>query len=100
MKDHNYFVYILTNKIKTVLYIEVTNDLVIRLFQHKKDSFNAKKHFTGKYNCTSLIYYDRFENINQAIDREKQLKGWTRKKKEGLINTINPDWEFLNNKIN
>jgi putative endonuclease len=50
MKDHNYFVYILTNKIKTVLCIGVTNDLVIRLFQHKKDSFNAKKHFTGKYN--------------------------------------------------
>jgi putative endonuclease len=99
MKDHNYFVYILTNKIKTVLYIGVTNDLVVRLFQHKEDSLNHKKHFTGKYNYTNLIYYERFEDINQAIDREKQLKGWTRKKKEDLINTINPDWEFLNNKI-
>ena len=99
MKDHNYFVYILTNKIKTVLYIGVTNDLVVRLFQHKEDSLNNKKHFTGKYNCINLIYYERFEDINQAIDREKQLKGWTRKKKEDLVNTINSDWNFLNNKI-
>ncbi len=99
MKDHNYFVYILTNKIKTVLYIGVTNDLVVRLFQHKEDSLNNKKHFKCKYNCINLIYYERFEDINQAIDREKQLKGWTRKKKEDLVNTINSDWNFLNNKI-
>ena len=99
MKDHNYFVYILTNKIKTVLYIGVTNDLVIRLFYHKEDSLNNKKHFTGKYNYINLIYYERFEDVNQAIDRQKQLKGWTRKKKGDLINTINPSWNFLNNKI-
>ena len=94
MKDHNYFVYILTNKIKTVLYIGVTNDLMIRLFQHKKDSFNAKKQL-----LVSIIVLILFTMKGLKI-LIKQLKGWTRKKKEGLINTINPDWEFLNNKIN
>jgi len=91
---HNYFVYILTNKNKTVLYIGVTNDIIKRLYEHK-NSLN-KKSFTKRYNVFYLIYFERFENINDAIDREKEIKGWKRKKKEDLINSINPEWKFLN----
>lgn len=95
---HNYYVYILTNKNKTVLYIGMTNNLNERLYFHCNPDANSK-HFTTKYKCFFLIYFERFEDVNQAIDREKQLKGWTREKKEMLIKEINPNWEFLNNKI-
>ncbi|MEZ4787071.1 MAG: GIY-YIG nuclease family protein [Flavobacterium haoranii] len=95
---HNYYVYILTNKNKTVLYIGMTNNLNERLYFHCNPEANSK-HFTTKYKCFFLIYFERFEDVNQAIDREKQLKGWTREKKEMLIKEINPNWEFLNNKI-
>ena len=94
---HNYFVYILTNYNKTVLYIGVTNDLISRLYFHKNSE--DKRSFTSKYNCYYLIYYERFERIEQAIDREKELKGWRRKKKEDLIASFNPDWAFLNDNI-
>lgn len=95
---YNYYVYILTNKNKTVLYIGMTNNLNERLYFHCNPEANSK-HFTTKYKCFFLIYFERFEDVNQAIDREKQLKGWTREKKEMLIKEINPNWEFLNNKI-
>jgi len=95
---HNYYVYILTNNNKTVLYIGMTNNLNERLYFHCNPEANSK-HFTTKYKCFFLIYFERFEDVNQAIDREKQLKGWTREKKEMLIKEINPNWEFLNNKI-
>jgi len=91
---HNYFVYILTNKNKTVLYIGVTNDIIKRLYEHK-NSLN-KNSFTKRYNVFYLIYFEHFENINDAIDREKEIKAWKRKKKEDLINSINPEWKFLN----
>ena len=93
---HNYYVYITTNKNKTVLYIGVTNDLKNRLNQHEQ---NAKKvfssSFAGKYNAVNLIYYEHFHLIKQAIAREKELKGWRREKKMALINSVNPDWNFL-----
>ncbi len=93
---HNYYVYITTNKNKTVLYIGVTNDLRNRLFQHEQ---NAKKmnpqSFAGKYNAYNLLYYEHFEWIEQAIAREKELKGWRREKKVALINSVNPEWKFL-----
>ncbi len=91
---HNYFVYILTNKNKTVLYTGVTNDLKVRLYQHKnnQDTFA----FTYKYRCFYLLYYERFENINQAIEREKEIKGWKRSKKDDLITNFNSKWKFLN----
>ncbi len=91
---HNYFVYILTNKNKTVLYTGVTNDLKVRLYQHKNNQDGFA--FTHKYKCFYLLYYERFENINQAIDREKEVKGWKRSKKDDLITNFNPQWEFLN----
>jgi putative endonuclease len=96
---HNYFVYITTNKNKTTLYIGVTNNLSYRLEQHEQDAKTDKKSFAGKYNCYHLIYYERFQYIVHAIDREKELKGWTRKKKENLIHSINPDWQFLNDEL-
>lgn len=96
---HNYFVYILTNVNRTVLYIGVTNDLQTRLQEHYFDSQKNKRHFTGKYNVYFLIYWERFDNINDAIDREKELKGWRRSKKENLINSVNPSWKFLNDEV-
>ncbi len=96
---HNYFIYIVTNKERTVLYIGVTNDLSRRMIEHYEDSIGAKKHFSGKYNTYYLIYWERFDNINFAIEREKELKGWRRSKKESLINSFNPSWDFLNNTL-
>ncbi|NOQ91957.1 MAG: GIY-YIG nuclease family protein [Flavobacteriaceae bacterium] len=95
---HNYYAYILTNKIKTVLYIGVTNNLKERLYSHKNPEANSKA-FTAKYNVFYLIYYEHFSDINQAIAREKQMKGWRRHKKDILIKSVNPKWEFLDNEI-
>ena len=96
---HNYYVYILTNRSKTVLYTGVTSNLKDRLRFHIEHTNLNKKAFTSKYKCFYLIYYEHFYNVDQAITREKQIKGWLRVKKEALINKFNPDWEFLNNKI-
>ncbi|CAM1365533.1 putative endonuclease [Tenacibaculum sediminilitoris] len=96
---NQYVVYIITNKNKTTLYIGVTNNLQRRLSQHYFDSEHAKKSFAGKYNCYYLIYYETFENIKEAIHREKELKKWRREKKENLINSFNPEWYFLNNEF-
>ena len=95
----NYIVYIITNKNKTTLYIGVTNNIQKRLSQHYFDSEHTKKSFTGKYNCYYLLYYEVFEDINLAILREKELKGWRREKKNTLITDFNPTWEFLNNDV-
>ena len=95
---HNYYVYILTNKNKKVLYTGVTNDLQARLYYHRNPTALSKA-FTSRYKCYFLIYYEYFYDINQAIAREKQIKGCRRSKKETLINSINPEWEFLNDKI-
>lgn len=95
----NYFIYILTNKKKTVLYTGVTNNIKRRIFEHKEDSLGTKKTFAGKYNCIFLIYYERFQFIEHAIKREKEIKGWLRSKKENLISEFNPKWEFLNDKV-
>ena len=89
-----YYVYILTNPGKTVLYIGVTNNLRRRLDEHRQNK--GKSTFAGKYYCHKLIYYEEFRNINHAIEREKELKGWTRIKKENLIATMNPKWHALN----
>ncbi|HHC78335.1 MAG TPA: GIY-YIG nuclease family protein [Flavobacteriia bacterium] len=92
---HNYYVYILTNKIKTVLYTGVTNNLKDRLAFHTSP-LPFSKAFTAKYKCFYLIYYEHFFEIEDAIKREKQIKGWSRAKKEALITNFNPCWRFLN----
>ena len=94
MKSHNYYVYIITNKVKTVLYTGVTNDLSRRIKEHQLAE--TKQSFTAKYNTFYLIHFERFQWINDAIRREKEIKGWRRSKKVELINSNNPNWEFLN----
>ena len=95
MKDHQYYVYILTNFKKTVLYVGVTNDLVRRLGEHER----GESEFTAKYNCFHLVYWEFHQYVNNAIEREKEIKGWRRSKKEVLINDFNPEWKFLNQEI-
>ena len=97
MKDHNYFVYIMTNFNKTVVYVGVTNDLEIRVEQHKNG--DSPLSFTKKYSCFYLVYYERYQYINDAIDREKEIKGCSRIKKNTLIETENKEWRFLNDEI-
>ncbi len=99
MNKHCYFVYITTNPKKTVLYTGVTNDLRRRMEEHLADNMESKKSFAGKYFCYNLIYWETFQYVNDAIAREKEIKGWVRRKKEALINEFNPRWDFLNEEI-
>lgn len=78
---HNYYVYILTNKNKTVLYTGVTNNLKERLYYHR-NQLPFSKSFTLQYKCFYLIYYEWFNDVEQAISREKQIKSWSREKKK------------------
>jgi len=96
---HNYFVYITTNLNKTTLYVGVTNNLRRRIWEHKEGVKSNNGSFTAKYNCTHLIYYEHFEYVQDAIDREKQIKGWKRFKKENLIHSFNPEWRFLEDEL-
>lgn len=98
MSYHQYFVYIVTNPTKTVLYTGVTNNLSARIIEHYANR-GKKKTFTGRYNCFNLLYFEKGKYIEDLIKREKEIKGWTRKKKEQLIETENPTWRFLNNDI-
>ena len=90
---HTYYIYIITNKTKTVLYTGVTNHLKSRLQEHVQ-SLNPG--FASKYNVKYLLYYEKFTWIQEAIAREKEIKGWRREKKLDLIKTINPELNFLN----
>jgi putative endonuclease len=98
MKQHNYFVYIVTNHTKSVLYTGVTNDIARRLYEHFENRGDIKT-FAGRFHCYNLIYYERFQFIEHAIAREKEIKGWVRKKKVNLISTENPGWNFLNDEV-
>lgn len=93
---HTYYIYIITNKSKTVFYTGVTNNLIIRLDQHKENIIEGNKSFASKYKVEFLLYYEKFTWIQEAISREKEIKGWNRNKKLQLIKTINPDLDFLN----
>ena len=96
---HNYYVYILTNPKKSVLYIGVTNNLKRRLQEHVSGTLEKRHSFTSRYFCYNLIYFEYFQQINMAIARETELKKWSRAKKELLINKRNPEWRFLNDEI-
>ncbi len=96
--NRQYFVYILTNYKKTVLYTGVTNNLEQRIKEHYLEKGNSKT-FTGKYNAFYLLYYECTKYINNAIAREKEIKGWNRRKKEDLINSFNKSWKFLNHEL-
>ncbi len=90
---HQYWVYILSNNSRTTLYIGVTNDLYRRYMEHKNDRIEG---FSKKYKCHSLLYYEYYTDVEEAIAREKELKGWSREKKEKLIKTTNPHlWDLV-----
>ncbi len=88
----HYYVYIMTNIINTVLYTGVTNDLQRRIIEHKTGTVEG---FSKRYNLCKLVYYEATENVESAITREKQIKGWLRKRKEALIVDSNKGWRDL-----
>ena len=94
MWNYNFYVYITTNPDKTSLYVGVTNNIERRLFEHHENR-GIWKTFAGRYFCYNLIWFEHFSDINQAIMREKEIKGWKRDKKELLIAKSNPDWQTI-----
>ena len=92
-----YYVYILTNKSHTVLYIGVTNDLVKRVYEHKNNA--DPNSFTAKYKVHKLVYFEETNDITVAIEREKQIKSWKREKKVALIMLSNPRYLDLYSQI-
>jgi putative endonuclease len=87
------YVYIMANNNNTVLYTGVTSDLKVRIKEHREKRYPGS--FTGRYNIGKLVYFERFASITEAINREKQIKGGSRKKKVELINLVNPEWRDL-----
>ena len=86
------YVYILTNKNRTVLYTGVSSNLYARIYEHREGIYSG---FTKRYNCTKLVYWEFLEDIESAIHREKRIKKYSRSRKEKLINDFNPDWNDL-----
>ncbi len=93
MEYRTYHIYIITNKNRTVLYTGVTSNLKLRLEQHKTKS--NPKSFSARYNLDSLVYYEQYFDVGEAIVREKQIKNGSRHKKIELINSINSNWVDL-----
>ena len=87
-----YWVYILANWNHRVLYTGVTNDLTRRLYEHKSGLHEG---FTKKYRVTNLVYFEQTSDVNAAIAREKQIKGWRREKKVAIVEQVNPEWNDL-----
>ncbi len=87
-----YYVYMITNWNNKVLYTGVTNNLERRLFEHKNGTVEG---FTEKYNVYKLVWFDYTSDVYSAIEKEKQIKGWTRAKKNALVESINPEWKDL-----
>ncbi|MCB4792135.1 MAG: GIY-YIG nuclease family protein [Elusimicrobia bacterium] len=90
--EKQYYIYIMTNKNNTVLYTGVTNDIIKRVYEHKN---KVTEGFTKRYNITKLVYYEVFNDIKNAIAREKQIKGGSRNKKITLVNNSNKTWKDL-----
>ena len=91
-----YFVYILTSNNNKALYVGITNDLVRRIYEHKQKIIDG---FTKRYNVNKLVYFEQTSDVNSAISREKQLKSFSRDKKDNLINHYNPQWVDLYDSI-
>ena len=90
--EKQYYVYIMTNKNNSVLYTGITGNLKRRVYEHRE---KLAEGFTKRYNLTKLVYYEVFQDSLNAIQREKQIKGGSRKKKVDLINDMNPAWKDL-----
>ena len=97
--SHTYYVYIITNSYRSTFYIGMTNNLGLRLGQHNENIERGIKTFASKYNLKYLVYYEKFTWVQQAIEREKELKGWRRDKKLDLIRSFNANFEFLNDRF-
>lgn len=93
-----YYTYVTTNTSKSTLYVGITNDIPSRILEHGLNAGNAET-FAGKYHCFNLLYYEEFKYVNDAITREKEIKKWRREKKEKLIESVNPEWRFLNEEL-
>jgi putative endonuclease len=92
MPEREYFVYILTNKAQRTLYTGITRDLTRRLYEHRHKLIQG---FTAKYNVDRLLYYESYRYVNDAIAREKEIKGWRREKKLSLVRQFNPELRDL-----
>jgi putative endonuclease len=90
-RDHHYYVYIVAGRTR-VLYCGMTNDLRVRVVQHKNRTVPG---FTDSFNCNRLVWFERYQYVRSAIAREKQIKGWTRAKKLALINEMDSSWADL-----
>ncbi len=93
---NTYYVYMMSNRDRVVLYTGVTNGLESRLWFHSKARAPS---FTKRYTVTRLVYYENFDDPREAIAREKEIKGWRREKKNALVRTLNPKWEDLGAKL-
>ena len=90
--EHQYYVYLLTNRNNKVMYVGMTNDLRRRVYQHKKKLIPG---FTQKYNVDKLVHYETTTDVRAAIAREKEIKKWRREKKNNLVVAANPEWKDL-----
>ena len=97
MNQKHYYVYINTNRRNTVLYTGITNSLLKRELQHKEKQ--DKNSFTAKYNVDKLVYFEEYNDVNNAIAREKQIKNLLRRKKIELIEKMNPNWKDLTEEL-
>ena len=92
MNEKSYYVYILTNDWGNVMYVGMTSNIERRLYEHKQELADG---FTKRYHVHKLVYYEQTNDAYAAVTRERQLKGWTRKRKNELVETVNPNWEDL-----
>ena len=92
MFQKTFYVYILTNKYNNVMYVGMTNNLTRRLYEHKNELVDG---FTERYHVHKLVYYESTGDPVSAITREKEIKGWTRAKKNALVESKNPNWEEI-----
>ena len=88
-----YTVYLLTNDTNVALYTGVTNDLIRRVYEHRQNL--DPQSFTARYRIHKLVYYESCSDVRSAIEREKQIKGWNRKRKNKLVESMNPNWKDL-----
>jgi putative endonuclease len=95
-RDYNFWVYIMTNQHDSVLYLGMTNDLARRISEHRSGEFGG---FTAGYRGHKLIYYEHYSQVHDIIERETQLKKWSRAKKITLINRLNPRWIDLSDDV-
>jgi len=96
MKEHHYYIYLLSNWNNKVLYVGMTNNLARRVYEHKNKLVDG---FTKRYNVNKLVYYEETQDVHTAISREKEIKKWRREKKNRLIESVNPYWYDLSSKL-